>query len=68
MTDFFELTPSWPIRKPDHAERPACATRMSSASRPSGLPCLAIREGWSEEQRPIVTFAAFATKLGGSAR
>ncbi len=66
MTDFFELTPGWPIRKPDHAERTAGGARLPSASGASGLPCLAIREGWSD-RRPIVTSAAFATKLGGSA-
>lgn len=67
MTDFFDLTPGWPIRKPDHAERTAGGARLSSASGPSGLPCLAIRESWSD-RRPIVTSAGFATKLGGSTR
>jgi hypothetical protein len=67
MTCFFELTPGWPIRKPDHAERTAGGARLSSASGPSGLPGLAIRAARSD-RRPIVTSAAFATKLGGSAR
>lgn len=67
MTDFFELTSDWPIPNPEHPEGTTGGAHLSSASGPSGLLCLAIREGWSD-RRSIVTSAAFATKLGGSTR